>query len=94
MKMVLIFALLSVNQNKLNSVIKKVKNIGGKNVNKVHLVYGEYDVIAELKAQNPDMSSNLLRQIKEIEGVNTLKTYVVSDQITDDSKLAMVQESW
>ena len=41
----LIFALLNVNQNKLTDVIKKIQNLGTK-VNKVHLVYGEYDIIA------------------------------------------------
>ncbi len=91
---VLVFALLGVNQSKLNQVIKKVKTIGGKNVNKVHLVYGEYDIIAELKAQNPESSSALLKEIKEIEGVNSLKTYVVSDSITEDFKPTLLQESW
>lgn len=91
---VLIFALLGVHQSRLDHVIKKIKNLGSKNVNKVHLVYGEYDIIAELKANNPDHSSNLLKEIKEIDGVNVLKTYVVSDQITEELKPRLLQESW
>ena len=79
----IVFALLGVNQSKLTSVLKRIKNLGAENLNKVHLVYGEYDIIAELKANDPEISTNLLQSIKGIEGVNTLKTYVVSDQITE-----------
>ena len=91
----LIFALLSVNQNKINHIISKIKSYGPKNLNKVHLVYGEYDVIAEIKANNPEISSNILKELKETDGVNTLKTYVVSDQLTDESSIApLITQPW
>ncbi|MBS3174522.1 Lrp/AsnC family transcriptional regulator [Candidatus Woesearchaeota archaeon] len=89
----LIFALLNVNQNKLTDVIKKIQNLGTK-VNKVHLVYGEYDIIAELKAYNPENSAKVLKEIRETDGVNSMKTYVVSDQINDDFEPGLLQESW
>lgn len=88
----LIFALISVHQNRLNNVVDKIKSLGSKYVNKVHLVYGEYDIIAELKALNPESSTNLLKEIKETEGVSDLKTYVVSDQLTDKDLPLVVEE--
>ena len=91
----MVFALLGVNQNKINNVLSTLRGLGDKYVNKVHLVYGEYDVIAEIKAHNPDVSTNILRLLKETEGVNTLKTYVVSDQLTDDGlKATIPPEPW
>lgn len=83
----LVFALLGVNQNKLNSIISKIKGLGPKYLNKVHLVYGEYDIIAEIKAHNPDTSSEILKTLKETDGVNVLKTYVVSDQLTEEKPI-------
>ncbi len=80
----LVFALLGVNQNKLSQIIQKIRNLGPKYLNKVHLVYGEYDIIAEIKALNPDTSAEILKNLKETDGVNILKTYVVSDQIKDE----------
>ena len=83
----LVFVLLGVHQHKINHVIGKIKGLGPKYLNKVHLVYGEYDIIAEIKAHNPETSSNILRRLKETEGVNTLKTYVVSDQLRNEDEL-------
>lgn len=80
----LVFALLGVNQNKLSPIIQKIRNLGPKYLNKVHLVYGEYDIIAEIKALNPDTSAEILKNLKETDGVNILKTYVVSDQLKDE----------
>ncbi len=86
----LVFALLGVNQGKLTQIIKKIRDLGPKYLNKVHLVYGEYDIIAEIKALNPDASAEILKNLKETEGVNVLKAYVVSDQIKDE-ELPIVQ---
>lgn len=91
----MVFALLAVHQNKLNQVLARIKNLGPKYLNKVHLVYGEYDIIAEIKAHNPETSANILKTLKETDGVNTLKTYVVSDQLTDEEiKLTLPPEPW
>jgi len=86
----LVFALLTVNQNKLNNIVDKIKGLGKKYVNKVHLVYGEYDVIAELKVSDPDMSAEMLRTLKETEGVKDLKTYVVSDQLKEGKPIELL----
>lgn len=92
----MVFALLGVHQNKLNLVLKKIRNLGPRYLNKVHLVYGEYDIIAELKANNPETSANILKTLKETEGVNVLKTYVVSDQLTGEEELkaTLPPEPW
>ena len=92
----MVFVLLGVYHNKLNNVISKIKSLGPRHLNKVHLVYGEYDVIAEIKATSPEISADILRNLKETEGVNTFKTYVVSDQLTDEGELkAMLSpEPW
>lgn len=91
----MVFALLGVHQNKINNVLTKIKKLGERYINKVHLVYGEYDIIAEIKAHNPETSTNILRTLKETDGVNTLKTYVVSDQITDEGpQLTLPPEPW
>ena len=86
----LVFSLLTVNQNKLNNIVDKIKGLGKKYVNKVHLVYGEYDVIAELKVSDPDMSAEMLRTLKETEGVKDLKTYVVSDQLKEGKPIELL----
>lgn len=92
----MVFALLGVYQNKLNNVLNTIKSLGPKYLNKVHLVYGEYDIIAEIKAHNPETSANILKTLKETEGVNTLKTYVVSDQLTGEEELkaTLPPEPW
>ncbi len=91
----MVFALLGVNQNKINNVLSKIKGLGQKNVNKVHLVYGEYDIIAEINANNPETSANILKTLKETDGVTNLKTYVVSDQITEgNANLTATLERW
>ncbi len=83
----LIFALMNINQNKINSVINKISAIGPNSINKMHLVYGEYDLIAELKAHNPDASADLLKSLKETDGVNSLKAYVVSNELVGDKEI-------
>lgn len=91
----MVFALLGVNQSKINNVLTRIKNLGPKHINKVHLVYGEYDIITEIKAHNPETSANILKMLRETEGVNTLKTYVVSDQLTDEElKATLPPEPW
>ncbi len=88
----MVFALLGVNQSRIQQVLGKIKSLGEKHINKVHLVYGEYDIIAEINAYNPETSVEILRAIKETEGVNSLKTYVVSDQLTDEAILTLPPE--
>ena len=92
----LVFALLGVHQNKINNVLEKIRSLGQRNINKVHLVYGEYDIIAEIKAHNPEVSTSILKTLKETEGVNNLKTYVVSDQLSDEGlqTAALPPEQW
>ena len=91
----MVFALLGVNQSKINNVLSKIRNLGPTHINKVHLVYGEYDIITEIKAHNPETSANILKTLRETDGVNSLKTYVVSDQLTDeDLKLTLPPERW
>ncbi len=80
----LVFVLIGVHQNKLNDVLNKLRSLGNKYLNKVHLVYGEYDIIAELKALNPESSASILKNIRDTDGVIDLKTYVASDQLPED----------
>jgi DNA-binding Lrp family transcriptional regulator len=88
----MVFALLGVNQSKIDNVVRKIRGLGDRYINKVHLVYGEYDVIAEIKAHSPETSLDILKTIRETEGVNSLKTYVVSDQLTDEGLLTLPPE--
>ncbi len=91
----MVFALLGEHQNKIDHVLSKIRSLGDKYVNKVHLVYGEYDIIAEIKAHNPETSTNILKTLRETDGVNTLKTYVVSDQLTDEGLNSILPpEQW
>ncbi|GEM_PF-6687130 len=90
----MVFALLGVNQKKISNVLASIKNIGEVYINKVHFVYGEYDIIAEIKAKNPEISTNILKILKETEGVNSLKTYVVSDQLTDEGLVTLPPEQY
>ncbi len=92
----MVFALFGVHHDRLNQVLHKIRSFGPKYINKVHLVYGEYDIITEIKAHNPETSTSILKALKETEGVTTLKTYVVSDKLTDEDKLKAVipPEPW
>ena len=74
----LVYAFLGVKHDKLKKVVNDLRALGG-NVKEVHFVYGEYDLIAELSVRNPQYSLKTLNDINNINGVTSLKTYVVSE---------------
>jgi len=85
------YVMIAVEGVDVNKVAKELTNI--EEIENVHLIYGEYDIIAEIKAHNPETSTSILKTLKETDGVNTLKTYVVSDQLTDEGlKLSLPPE--
>lgn len=76
------YAMIGVKQNKLKSVLSMIRQ--SKFIKNVNTVYGEYDIVAELSARNSSISNNFLKQLKEFDGVNTLKTFVVSDSLNEN----------
>ncbi|MEK6948574.1 MAG: Lrp/AsnC ligand binding domain-containing protein [Nanoarchaeota archaeon] len=75
------YAMIGVRQTKLKSVFNMMKQL--KFIKNINTVYGEYDIVAELNTMNKESSNKLLKQIKETDGVNTLKTFVVSDTLKE-----------
>ena len=79
------YAMIGVRQTKLKSVLSMIKQL--KFIKNVNTVYGEYDIVAELNTRNNDVSNSLLKQIRETDGVNTIKTFVVSDAINEKNSI-------
>lgn len=73
----LTYALVVSNQNSVERILSAIKGFGEEHVSKAFVVYGEYDILAEVKAQNEVKMNELLSRIKEMEGVVTLKTFPV-----------------
>ena len=76
------YAMIGVKQTKLKSVLSMIRQ--SKFIKNVNTVYGEYDIVAELSARNSSISNNFLKQLKEADGVNTLKTFIVSDSLNEN----------
>ena len=79
------YAMIGVRQTKLKSVLSMIKQL--KFIKNVNTVYGEYDIVAELSTRNNETSNSLLKQIRETDGVNTIKTFVVSDAINEKNSI-------
>ena len=79
------YAMIGVRQTKLKSVLSMIKQL--KFIKNVNTVYGKYDIVAELNTRNNDASNSLLKQIRETDGVNTIKTFVVSDAINEKNSI-------
>ena len=83
----LMYALLNVNQMKLSSVVDSIRGVCGESVNKLHPVYGEFDVLLKLKGVNRDSLTSLLNKIRDLDGVMSVKTYMVAHKTKESDVL-------
>ena len=73
----LTYALIISKKSKRDKIYKKIGELAGAHLNRLHKVYGEYDLLGEFKVQSEKKMNLLLNEIKGIEGVVTLKTFTV-----------------
>ena len=83
----LTYALVVSKQNSVENVFNAIKEFGEDHVSKAFVVYGEYDILAEVKAQNEAKMKELLNKIREMEGVVTLKTFSVTHKTRERDRL-------
>lgn len=74
----LTYVLIAIDQALQSHVQQKIEQIAGDFLDKVSVVYGEYDLLVKLKTKNPEQVNVTLREIKLVDGVQYFKTYVVS----------------
>ena len=74
----LTYALIGVNQKKLDNVKENIQTIAGEEINKLFTVYGEYDLVLKLKSVNAKKARETLTKIRALDGVNSLSTGVVT----------------
>ena len=80
----LTFILMSVEQKRIKEIIQKIKEIDKdeeekirQKINKVHEVYGEYDILVKIKSINEKDANQIIQKIKSIQGINYIRTYIV-----------------
>ncbi len=83
----LTFVLLAVEKDALEYVRDRVVVLAGSALNKIHLVFGEYDLLFKVKSNRPEDVNELLREVKRIDGVQYMKTYVVAHRTKDSDVL-------
>ena len=73
----LTYALIISKKSKRDAIYKNIEQLANSSLNRLYKVYGEYDLLAEFKMPNDKKMKDLLNQIKETDGVVTLKTFTV-----------------
>ena len=76
----LVFALLGVDQKKIDSVRESIIEIEGDVINKIYALYGEYDLLLKIKVVNAKKGREVISKITAMDGVNAVKTGVVAHQ--------------
>ena len=73
----LTYAFVVTEKGSSDIVSKKIESLMGKSLNRLSRVYGEYDLVVEVKALSEGKMNELLDQLNELEGVQTMKTCTV-----------------
>ena len=74
--MTLGFVLINVENGKEDILKKKISKIRG--VKEVHILYGDFDIIATLEASDPTtLATIVVDKIRALEGVKSTRTHVV-----------------
>ncbi len=93
----LTFILVSVDNESVGYVYDKIVQLAGDNLNKIFIVFGEYDILFKYKSNRPEEVNDLLRDVKQINGVQYLKTAVVAhktkstDVLSNDPRDRVIQ---
>ena len=90
----LTYLLVTVDQHEANNVVEKIKAIDHdvvekvqKKINKVYIVYGEYDILVKIKSHDEADANTVLQKIRSIHGVEFVKTFVVAHKTNATDKL-------
>ena len=76
--MVKAYVLIGIEGVDANKVARELTNI--EEIENVHLIYGEYDIIAHVKAKNLiDLKELALEKIGKVKGVVKTSTLIVAD---------------
>jgi DNA-binding Lrp family transcriptional regulator len=65
--MVMAFLTINTIPDKIENVLRDIKEIQG--IKQAHMVYGNFDVIAELKAKNIEELRNMILKIRKMPNV-------------------------
>ena len=74
----LTYVLIAAEKAPLAYIQQKIEQIAGDCLDKICTVYGEYDLLVKLKTKNPEQVNALLCEVKQVDGVQYFKTYVVA----------------
>lgn len=77
--MVIAYLLISVNNGYEMGVAKKLMEFN--DVNNVHLIYGEYNIIVEVNMNLNKLQEFLIEKIRNIKGVRYTSTLLTTDNI-------------
>lgn len=75
----LTYALINAQAEDLPELMKKLKALSP-NIRKAHIIWGEYDIIASIKASSINELRNLMGKIKSFEGIKQIRYLPVADK--------------
>ncbi len=74
----LTYVLVAAEKAHLAYIQQRIEQITGDCFDKIYTLYGEYDLLIKIKTKNPEQVNTILREVKQIDGVQYFKTYVVA----------------
>lgn len=83
----LVYVLIVANRGLVDHIVGKISEIAGEDAKSVHVLYGEFDIIAKLQAQSEEKMVQRIKEIKNIEGVQSIKTYTVAHKTKESDVL-------
>ena len=84
----LVYALASFKDRDVDGVLKTAMEILGAEHFKYKLVYGEYDMVARLKAPTPKKMKQLVGVMGSLQGLTLHGTFPVADQTREEDTVA------
>ena len=73
----LTYGLIVSKQKDTEEVFDRLNEFGEEHINKLFKVQGEFNLLVEMKAKNPNRMVELLNKVKNLDGVIMLKTFPV-----------------
>ena len=85
--MVLAYVLIATKGSEASRVAKELTKFD--EVDNIHLIYGEYDIIARVKASNlVQLRESALEKIGKLTGVGKMASYIVADMTKPEDNVA------
>ncbi len=73
-----VYMLICAKPRKLQSLMQKLLRI--KEISNMHSLYGQYDLILEIKAKDMNAIDDVIdKKIRKVEGIERTETLIVSD---------------